>query len=294
MDLVSIAYGIGATNEEPGFNSTKAAIYFTVSQVVYILTFGILIIAVGMVPFRITEGTHSYRLRIFLVVSMAIAAFWSLGTAILFGLQCYPLSVAWGVGRGTCIPSAVLSHAGIAFSVMDVATGICYALLPIWILHKSHMPTLKKAQAIVAFGFGGVVSIVTFVVRFRFVLEVAKVSTSAGLASPDLIGVTLEGTFYSVLEIGLGIFGTALIHPGLSLKKRNPSPLATAGGINTMLMHLDPIQRHRDSIHPHGARGSSAAGSENEILPSTQYSTDKLDEYGRYLRESYRSECPRE
>lgn len=48
--------------------------------------------------------------------------------AFIFGLQCRPLSVAWGVGKGTCMSTAVTGNAAIVLSAVDVAVSWLYGV----------------------------------------------------------------------------------------------------------------------------------------------------------------------
>lgn len=63
-----------------------------------------------------------------LAFSMIIVSLWCLVTALIFGLQCRPLSVAWGVGEGSCLSTAFLGTTGLALSGMDVTISWLYAV----------------------------------------------------------------------------------------------------------------------------------------------------------------------
>lgn len=60
---------------------------------------------------------------------MIIVTLWCLVTTLIFGLQCRPLSVAWGVGEGSCLSTSVLGTTGLALSGMDVTISWFYAVL---------------------------------------------------------------------------------------------------------------------------------------------------------------------
>lgn len=92
------------------------------------------------------------RVRITLIVSMAVVGLWSLVTALIFALQCRPLSVAWGVGTGTCISSSVIGGSGIALSAMDVASSWLFALLPVHMLRKAQLPFKVKMSVLILLG----------------------------------------------------------------------------------------------------------------------------------------------
>ncbi|KAL7764874.1 hypothetical protein ACKLNR_006019 [Fusarium oxysporum f. sp. zingiberi] len=128
MELQAIRYGIGATTIEPDFDLTKAAMFFTAAQIVYILTTGISKLAVGLVLFRLANGANMKIVGRALAVSMIIVTLWCLVTALIFGLQCRPLSVAWGIGEGSCLSTAFLGTTGLALSGMDVTISWFYAV----------------------------------------------------------------------------------------------------------------------------------------------------------------------
>ncbi|KAH6886336.1 hypothetical protein B0T10DRAFT_608019 [Thelonectria olida] len=219
MELQAINYGIGATAMEDGFDLIKAAMYFTIAQIVYILATGISKLGVGLVLFRLADKSDLRIIRWALIASMVIVAIWSLVVALIFALQCRPLSVAWGVGKGTCLSTSFIGNAGIGLSVMDMTISWFYALLPIFMLYKTQLRLKLKISIMVLLGLGAVSSVAT-IIRFKYVLEVAQMtSASGGLASADIIQTTLEATVYSMIEIGLSIFAASLTALRPLLKK---------------------------------------------------------------------------
>ncbi|RYC96168.1 hypothetical protein BFJ63_vAg1042 [Fusarium oxysporum f. sp. narcissi] len=140
MEVQAIRYDIGATTIEPDFDLTKAAMFFTAAQIVCILTTGISKLAVGLVLFRLANGASMKIVRRALAFSMVIVSLWCLVTALIFGLQCRPLSVAWGVGEGSCLSTAFLGTSGFALSGMDVTISWFYAPLVV----SQHKKLLKQ------------------------------------------------------------------------------------------------------------------------------------------------------
>ncbi|KAL5605837.1 hypothetical protein FOVSG1_005984 [Fusarium oxysporum f. sp. vasinfectum] len=223
MELQAIRYGIGATTIEPNFDLIKAAMisifhglpaeasltlikFFTTAQIVYILTTGISKLAVGLVLFRLANGANMKIVRKALAVSMIIVTLWCLLTALIFGLQCCPLSVAWGVGDGSCLSIAFLGTTGLALSGMDVTISWFYALLPIYIQN----PAPPKAQDH-GDGFTRTRSSIAIIVRLKYLIDLSRLSlASGGLATQEAVETTLEGTIYSILEIGLSILAASL------------------------------------------------------------------------------------
>ena len=94
----------------------------------YILTTGISKLGVALVLYRLAAQSDMRVVRLLLLISMVIVGVWSLATALVYGLQCRPLSVAWGVGQGTCLSTSLLGDAGIALSVMDMTVSWFYAV----------------------------------------------------------------------------------------------------------------------------------------------------------------------
>ncbi|KAI5460388.1 hypothetical protein BGZ63DRAFT_246741 [Mariannaea sp. PMI_226] len=218
MELQSINYGIGATAMEDGFDPIKAAMYFTIAQIVYILTTGISKIGVGLVLFRLADKSDMQAVRRGLIVSLVMVAGWSLAVALIFALQCRPLSVAWGVGKGTCISTSIIGNAAIALSVMDMSVSWFYAGLPVFMLYKTQLRLKLKISIMVLLGLGAVSSVAT-IIRLKYAIEVAQMSADGGLANPDIIPTTLEATIYSMIEIGLSIFAASLTALRPLLKK---------------------------------------------------------------------------
>ncbi|KAH7126520.1 hypothetical protein B0J13DRAFT_646635 [Dactylonectria estremocensis] len=209
IELQAIDYGIGATTIEEDFDLVKAAMFFTVAQIVYILATGISKLGVGLVLFRLADKSDMLIVRFTLVVSMAIVCVWTLAVALIFALQCRPLSVAWGVGTGTFLSTTVMGNTGIALSVMDMTMSWFYALLPIHMLGKTQLRLKLKISILLLLGLGAVSSIAS-IVRLKYDILVAQMSSKGGLATTDLIQTTLEATIYSLIEIGLTIFAVSL------------------------------------------------------------------------------------
>ncbi|KAH7211240.1 hypothetical protein BKA60DRAFT_651022 [Fusarium oxysporum] len=145
-----------------------------------------------------------------LAFSMIIVSLWCLVTALIFGLQCRPLSVAWGVGEGSCLSTAFLGTTGFALSGMDVTISWFYAPLPIYMLYRTQLRLKLKIMVMVLLGLGAVSSI-AIIVRLKYLIDLSRLSlASGGLATQEAVETTLEGTIYSILEIGLSILAASL------------------------------------------------------------------------------------
>ncbi|CAK7218036.1 hypothetical protein SEUCBS140593_003407 [Sporothrix eucalyptigena] len=216
MELNAVHYGIGATNEEPWFNAIEAAKYFTIAQLLYIIASGITKLAVALVLHRLTSrasdgnGSNNMRFaRIGLLCTMGVTIVFTIVVTLIFALQCRPLSVAWGVGTGTCINTNVIGQAALALSIEDVLTSWFMALLPVYMLWQTNIPTKVKVSVMVLLGMGAVSSVAT-IIRLKYVIEVQNMSSTGGLAAAQVIDTTLIATIYSILEIALSIFAASL------------------------------------------------------------------------------------
>lgn len=69
-------------------------------------------------------------------------------------LQCRPLSVAWGVGKGTCVEPTVIMNTGYSFSALDIGANWLYALLPVAMLWNIQLSFRMKASITALLGLG--------------------------------------------------------------------------------------------------------------------------------------------
>lgn len=83
---------------------------------------GIAKVAVALVLLRLTNRSDMRAARIVLWITIGVIIILTAVVTLIFALQCRPLSVAWGVGTGTCISNSVIGQAALALSVEDVAT----------------------------------------------------------------------------------------------------------------------------------------------------------------------------
>ncbi|WXC61486.1 hypothetical protein SNK03_007358 [Fusarium graminearum] len=210
MELQAIRYGVGATVMEDGFDPTKAAIFFTIAQIAYILTTGLSKLGVGLVLFRLASGANMRGVRIILIISMIIVTLWFLVITLIFGFQCRPLSVGWGVGEGACLSTSALGTTGLALSGMDVIVSWFYALLSVCMLYKTQLRLKIKIMIMVLLGLGAVSSI-AIIVRIKYLVDSSRLTwASESLTTQDSVEITLEGTVYSILEIALSILAASL------------------------------------------------------------------------------------
>lgn len=218
MEMNAVHYGIGATAEEQQewFDPIEAAKYFTIAQLLYILASGITKLAVALVLHRLTSrgatdgATNNMKFaRLGLWITIGVTVVFTIVITLIFALQCRPLSVAWGVGTGTCINTSVIGQAALALSIEDVLTSWFMALLPVYMLWQTAIPIKVKISVMFLLGFGAVSSVAT-IVRLKYVIQVQQMSSTGGLAAAQVIEVTLIATIYSILEIALSIFAASL------------------------------------------------------------------------------------
>ncbi|KAK7968033.1 uncharacterized protein PG986_002310 [Apiospora aurea] len=143
----------------------NAAKYYTIAAVVYLLASGFSKIGVGLVLLRLTSNSDMRGMRWFLAGCITTTAAWFLGGALVFALQCRPLSKAWdlsGAAPGTCMPASTIGTAGIVVSAGDV--------------------------------FFTTVSTLMTIIRLKYVITVAKMTAETGIAGPGIVNTTLEAT----------------------------------------------------------------------------------------------------
>lgn len=83
-------------------------------------------VSVALVLYRLASQ-HPIVRRV-LEASVGIMAVWTLVSSVIVGLQCRPLSFAWGVGEGTCLDPAILGNVGFSISAMDIVSSFLYAV----------------------------------------------------------------------------------------------------------------------------------------------------------------------
>ncbi|EGU87839.1 hypothetical protein FOXB_01633 [Fusarium oxysporum f. sp. conglutinans Fo5176] len=208
-----------------------------------------------------------------LAVSMIIVSLWCLVTALIFGLQCRPLSVAWGVGESSCLSTAFLGTTGLALSGMDVTISWFYALLPIYRLYRTQLRLKLKIMVMVLLGLGAVSSI-AIIIRLKYLIDLSRLSlASGGLATQEAVETTLEGTIYSILEIGLSILAASLtaLQPLLktltcfrAVSSDNPHRSRAFDSMNT----LGNGSYTRGTTYRLDDRNVSDADSQENIIPS--------------------------
>jgi hypothetical protein len=153
FEFVAIHYGYAATDIKPQYNPQTAIKYFTIAMNLYIASLALTKLGVGLVLYRIAETMRSVRR--FIVVLMTVCTGWSIGIFVIFAMQCRPLAFLWGgAPEGTCLSPALLSNAAYALSAMDIASGITFAMLPIYLLWRVQLSWRVKIPVLVLMAIG--------------------------------------------------------------------------------------------------------------------------------------------
>ncbi|CAK7234497.1 hypothetical protein SCUCBS95973_008957 [Sporothrix curviconia] len=263
MELNAIHYGIGATITEDWFNPIEAAKYFTIAQLLYIMASGITKLAVALVLHRLTAhasdgngGSNNMRFaRIGLLITMAVTIIFTVVLTLIFAQQCRPLSVAWGVGTGTCMTTSTIGQAALALSIEDVLTNWFMSLLPVYMLWQTAIPFKVKMSVIVLLGFGAVSSVAT-IIRLKYVVEIQHMSSADGLAAAQVIETTLTATIYSILEVALSIFAASLSALRPLMRRVGIFSDLSTGGSNTKSGGSHPLRTFGQS----SGRGITSMG----------------------------------
>ncbi|KAI1260799.1 hypothetical protein F5Y18DRAFT_240930 [Xylariaceae sp. FL1019] len=203
--LAAMIYGYGATYPQPGYNPLKAGQSLIAFQLVYVVAAYACKLSAGLVLLRIAGTDKKSPIRITLLVSIVIITIFAIATFLTLALQCRPLSLAWGVGEGTCVEGYVITNIAYAFSASDIASGWLYATLPIVMLWRVQLSIRVKLSVILLLGLGFTSSIATLV-RLKYVVDLE----SLGSSDPSQPLKLLTSIIWSHLEIALAILAASL------------------------------------------------------------------------------------
>ncbi|KAK9423249.1 putative Integral membrane protein [Seiridium unicorne] len=238
--FATMIYGFGATVMRPDIDAIKAAQSLVAFQLVYVVAAYLTKISVALVLFRIASAETVIR-RI-LLVSIGVVTIFAVATFLGLALQCRPLSLAWGVGTGTCVEAKVITNIAYAFSACDIASGWLYALLPVAMLWNVKLSPRIKISIMILLGLSVSSSIATLV-RLKYVVDLGAV----GSGDPGMPMRMLDSIIWSTLEIALAIFAASLAALRPLFKFITGKGESTGGG-NTY--ELSNKQRSRDRMNP--------------------------------------------
>ncbi|KAL7929939.1 hypothetical protein V8C35DRAFT_330830 [Trichoderma chlorosporum] len=267
FEFRALGYGYGATEMLPGYNPVLAAEYFVIAQLLYLIAQLAAKISVALVLYRI--ATMAPLIRRTLMASMAVMSIVSIVTIFIFAFQCRPLSVAWGVGTGTCLPGSTIANAAYAVSAADILFSWLYGLLPIYLLWSVQISMRTKIVVSILLGFGAVSCIAT-ILRLSYAVKVSQLSSTAAAQAVDLL---LTATIYSATEVGLAIFCASLaaLKPLLKFIPWIPGSSKGTSKFESGLEPRGPSIRLQDR--------QVDTGSEESILPNGHQQIQKTTHY---------------
>ncbi|KAI1390397.1 uncharacterized protein F4822DRAFT_428734 [Hypoxylon trugodes] len=206
--LISLNNGYGSAEMRPEWNPITGVKFFVASTLAYVIVVYVAKVSVALVLYRI--AVTNKPIQKLLIGSIVVLTIWTITSATIVGLQCQPLSMSWGEmpkdGKGTCLPAYVLANVGYSISSMDIVSSFLYSGLPILLLKGVQLSLRTKVSVMILLGLGIVSSIAT-VIRLKYLVDVAKLTTSVGVEASNAYLTTFV---YSVTELGLTIFTASL------------------------------------------------------------------------------------
>jgi hypothetical protein len=97
-------------------------------QLVYVVAAYLCKVSVALVLIRISGTDRKSLIRKILIASIVIVTIFSVATFITLALQCRPVTLNWGVGKGECVAPHVITDIAYAFSAADIASNWLYAV----------------------------------------------------------------------------------------------------------------------------------------------------------------------
>ncbi|KAM0279346.1 hypothetical protein ACHAO9_011747 [Fusarium lateritium] len=171
------------------------------------------------------------------------------------------------------IPTGI-SKLGVGLVLFRLTSGTdMRILLPIYILYKTPLHLKLKIMVMALLGLGALSSI-AIIIRLKYLVDLSRLtSASGGLATQDSVEITLEGTVYSILEIGLSILAASLTALRPLLRKipffandtRNSPPKSS--GFRS-LDTFGNVQHGQGPIYGLEDRNISDTDSQKHILPA--------------------------
>ncbi|KAI0533290.1 hypothetical protein GGR58DRAFT_124105 [Xylaria digitata] len=203
--LSALVYGFGAAIPQPWYDPIKAAQSMFAFQLVYVVAAYLCKVSVALVLLRISGTDRKSLIRKVLIGSIIVVTIFAVATFLALALQCRPVTLNWGVGKGECVAPHVITDIAYAFSAADIASNWLYATLPIVMLWNVKLSLRVKLSVILLLGFSFTSSIATLV-RLKYVVDLG----SLGSADPGLPLRLLDSIIWSHLEIALAIFAASL------------------------------------------------------------------------------------
>ncbi|KAI5923013.1 hypothetical protein F4810DRAFT_234277 [Camillea tinctor] len=211
--LAALHYGFGTSPVQPWFDPQKAHRYMLAGQISYVLTACTVKISIGLVLLRINIRRS---ITIILIILMVFVTISTLVIVLILVLQCRPLSLYWGVGKGTCLNWETIIQTAIALSVCGIISQCLLSLLPIPMLWNVQISRFEKVSISALLGLGIVSSIATLV-RFKYIFTASDGRDIN--AGPDSLTGQLISILWSNVEVFLSMLATSLVacRPALKL-----------------------------------------------------------------------------
>ncbi|KAI0869872.1 hypothetical protein GGS24DRAFT_477469 [Hypoxylon argillaceum] len=203
--LAAQIYGFGATIPQPWYDPIKAAQSMFSFQLFYVVAAYLCKLSVALVLFRIAGVDRNGLIRKVLIGAIIVVSIFSIATFLTLALQCRPVTLNWGIGKGECVAPHVITDIAYAFSAADIASGWLFSTLPIVMLWNVQLSLRVKLSVIILLGFSFTSSIATLV-RLKYVVDLG----SLGSTDPGLPLRLLDSIIWSHLEIALAIFAASL------------------------------------------------------------------------------------
>jgi hypothetical protein len=194
---ISSGYGRGAV-------TLDGAKFFVICQVTWAATLIMSKISAALVLYRI--ASHNSRIRHVIEVSTVLYVMSMTGLTFVLGLQCRPLSAAWGETTGQCLSAVTITNVAFAMSGLDIALSWLHAILPAYMIWNSQMATSTKVSVIFLLGLG-VVSNVATIIRLSGIIDISTDTTAKASEIPEKLLTTF---IYSVTEVGLTVLTASL------------------------------------------------------------------------------------
>ncbi|EHK21233.1 uncharacterized protein TRIVIDRAFT_152867 [Trichoderma virens Gv29-8] len=267
FEFRALGYGYGSTEMLPGYNPILAAEFFVIAQLLYLIAQLAAKISVALVLYRI--ATMAPLIRKTLIASMAILSIVSVVAIFIFGFQCRPLSVAWGVGTGTCLPGSTIANVAYAVSAADILFSWLYGLLPIYLLWSVQISMRTKIVVSILLGFGAVYHLPP---QHRLSTcssrQLSSMSNLLRKTTEELTSMSSSAT-----EVGLAIFCASLaaLKPLLKFIPWIPGSSKGTSKFESGIEPRGPSIRLQDR--------QVDTGSEESILPNAQHHIQKTTHY---------------
>lgn len=97
-------------------------------QLVYVVAAYLCKVSVALVLLRISGTDRKSLIRKVLIASIVVVSIFSVATFLALALQCRPVTLNWGIGKGECVAPHVITDIAYAFSAADIASNWLYAV----------------------------------------------------------------------------------------------------------------------------------------------------------------------